>query len=257
VIEIFMVELKRQWVEQRRFVINSLAGIVGLAIVFYGLFLTTQYLAGPTTQFGNRLDSVVVGYILWALVSFIIGDIAGGLQQEASTGTLEQIFLSPFPAAQIFLVRALARLTVTLTQMLAILSLIMVLTGRVLSFSPALILPLVTVILGAFGIAFAVAAISLIVKEVRQILGLLPFGLFVALLVPVETWEMPARFLGWLLPMTPGAGVLRELMARNQGLNWGQFTIAFLNGGLYFAIGWALFQQAERVAKQRGKLSGY
>jgi ABC-2 type transport system permease protein len=256
-IEIFWVELKRQWIEQRRFLINSLAGILGLAIVFYGLFLTTQYLAGPTTQFGNRLDSVVVGYILWALVSFIIGDIAGGLQQEASTGTLEQIFLSPFPATHIFLMRELARLTVTLTQMLAILILIMVLTGRALSFSPALILPLITVILGALGLAFAVGSISLIVKEVRQILGLLPFGLFVALLVPVETWEMPARLAGWLLPMTPGAGVLREVMARNQALDWSQLAIAFLNGGIYFAIGWVLFQQAERIAKQRGRLGGY
>lgn len=256
-IEIFWVELKRQWIQQRRFAIDAIAGILAMAIVFYGLFLTTQYLAGPATQFGNRLDSIVVGYVLWTLVSFIIGDIAGGLQQEASTGTLEQIFLSPLPVAQVFLLRAVARLTVTLTQMSIILILLMVLTGRMLNFTPALVLPLITVILGAFGLALAVGSLSLLVKEVRQILGLLPFGLFVALLVPVETWEMPARFFGWLLPMTPGAGVLRGLMARNQGLDWGQLAISLVNGGIYFAIGWALFHQAERGAKQQGKLGSY
>lgn len=256
-IEIFWAELKRQWIQQRRFAIDSIAGIVGLAIIFYGLFLTTQYLAGPTTQFGTRLDSIVVGYVLWTLVSFIIGDIAGGLQQEASTGTLEQIFLSPFPVAQIFLLRELARLTVTLTQMVAILVLLMVLTGRMLTFSPALILPLISVIVGAFGLALTVGSLSLLIKEVRQILSLLPFVLFVTILVPVETWGMPARLVGWLLPMTPGAGILRDLMARNQGLDWGLLAIAFLNGGLYFAIGWLLFQQAERVAKHRGRLGGY
>lgn len=256
-IEIFLSELRRQWIQQRRFAIDSIAGILAMVIVFYGLFLTTQYLAGPSTQFGRRLDAIVVGYVLWTLVSFIIGDIAGGLQQEASTGTLEQIFLSPFPATQIFLLRALARLTVTLAQMIVILILLMVVTGRVLSFSPALVLPLITVILGAFGLALTVGALSLLVKEVRQILGLLPFGLFVALLVPVESWEMPARFFGWLLPMTPGAGVLRELMARNQTIDWGQLVIAVLNGGIYFAIGLFLFQQAERIAKQQGRLGGY
>lgn len=256
-IEIFWVELKRQWIQQRRFAIDAIAGILGIAIAFYGLFLTTQYVAGPASQFGNRLDAIVVGYVLWSLVTFIIADIAGGLQQEAFTGTLEQIFLSPFPAAHIFLARALARLTVTLFQMVAILLLLMTVTGRFLAFSPALLLPLIAVILGAFGLALAIGSLSLLIKQVQQVLGILPFGLFLAMLVPVETWDVPARWLGWLLPMTPGAGVLRELMARNQSLDWGQLAIAFLNGGIYLAIGLTLFGRAEHIAKQRGKLGGY
>lgn len=256
-IEIFLAELRRQWIQQRRFATDAIAGIFGIAIAFYGLFLTTQYVAGPTTQFGDRLDAIVVGYVLWSLVTFIIADIAGGLQQEAFTGTLEQLFLSPFSASQIFLARAFARLTVNLVQIFGILLAIMVFTGRYLSFSPLLVLPLVTVILGAFGIALTMGSISLILKQVQQLLGILPFGLFLAMLVPFETWDAPARYLGWLLPMTPGAGVLRELMARQQGLDWGQFAAALINGVVYFAIGLSLFHQAERIAKLRGKLGGY
>jgi ABC-2 type transport system permease protein len=256
-IEIFWAELRRQWIQQRRFAIDSIAGILGIAVAFYGFFLTTQYAAGPATQFGDRLDAIVVGYTLWSLVTFIIADIAGGLQQEAFTGTLEQIFLSPFSPAQIFLTRAVARLSITLVQIFGILLILMALTSRFLTFSPLLLLPLMTVILGAFGIALIMGSLSLLVKQVQQILGFLPFGLFLAMLVPVETWEMPARLFGWLLPMTPGAGILRELMARNQGLDWGQMAIALVNGGFYFAIGLLLFKQAERVAKQRGRLGGY
>jgi ABC-2 type transport system permease protein len=133
----------------------------------------------------------------------------------------------------------------------------MAITGRWLTFSPVILLPLISVILGAFGIALALGSLSLLIKQVQQVLGFLPFGLFLAMLVPVETWSVPARYLGWLLPMTSGAGVLRELMARNQALDWGQLAIAFHNGGLYFAIGFALFKQAERIAKQRGRLGGY
>lgn len=256
-IEIFLAELRRQWIQQRRFAIDSIAGILGIAVAFYGFFLTTQYAAGPAAQFGDRLDAIVVGYTLWSLVTFIIADIAGGLQQEAFTGTLEQIFLSPFSPAQIFLARAVARLTITLTQIFGILLILMAVTGRMLSFSPMLLFPLITVILGAFGIALIMGSLSLLIKQVQQILGFLPFGLFLAMLVPVETWEMPARLVGWLLPMTPGAGILRDLMARNQELNWGTLAIALLNGGIYFAIGLALFKQAERIAKQRGRLGGY
>ncbi|EKQ70238.1 ABC-type polysaccharide/polyol phosphate export system, permease component [Leptolyngbyaceae cyanobacterium JSC-12] len=256
-IPIFFAELKRQWIQQRRYALDSIAGILGIAVAFYGFFLTTKYAAGSAAQFGDRLDSIVVGYALWSLVTFIIADIAGGLQQEAFTGTLEQIFLSPFSPAKIFLTRALARLTVILVQILGILLILMTITGRFLSFTPTLLLPLVTVILGAFGIALAMGGLSLLIKQVQQILGFLPFGLFLAMLVPVETWEMPARLFGWLLPMTPGAGVLRELMARNQALNWGELAIAFLNGGIYFAIGLMLFKQAEHIAKLRGRLGGY
>jgi len=256
-LELFLAELRRQWIQQRRFALDAIAGVLGIAIAFYGLFLTTKYVAGPAAQFGDRLDAIVVGYALWTLVTFIIADIAGGLQQEAFTGTLEQIFLSPISPAKILLVRELARLTVTLLQILGILLILMLVTGRFLTFSPLLLLPLVTVILGAFGIAFAMGSLALLIKQVQQILGFLPFGLFLAMLVPVETWDFPARFFGWLLPMTPGAGVLRELMARNQGLNWGHLAIAFLNGGVYFAIGLLLFKQAEHIAKQRGRLGGY
>ncbi|MDX2229131.1 MAG: ABC transporter permease [Leptolyngbyaceae cyanobacterium bins.349] len=256
-IQLFLAELRRQWIQQRRFALDSLAGIFGIAVAFYGLFLTTQYVAGPASQFGDRLDSIVVGYVLWSLVTFIVADIAGGLEQEAFTGTLEQIFLSPFSPAQILLTRAVARLSVTLVQIFGILLILMIVTGRFLSFSPGLLLPLITVILGAFGIALAMGSLSLLIKQVRQILGFLPFGLFLTMLVPVETWAMPMRLVGWLLPMTPGAGILRELMARNQSLDWGQLAIAFLNGGIYFAIGFVLFQQAERIAKQRGRLGGY
>ena len=60
-----------------------------------------------------------------------------------------------------------------------------------------------------------------------------------------------------LLPMTPGAGLLRDLMARGESLNLTKLGIAVINGVGYFAIGLLLFHFAEREAKRRGMLSGY
>jgi ABC-2 type transport system permease protein len=254
---LFLAELKRQWIQLRRYATEAIAGIIGITIAFYALFLTTRYVAGPTMQFGDRLDAIVVGYVLWSLVTFIIGDIAGGLQQEAFTGTLEQLFLSPFGAPWIFLTRALAHLTIQLGQNVAILLIIMQLTGSTLAFPPLLILPLLTVLLGAYGLALAIGSLALLLKRVQQLLGFLPFGLFLLLTVPTETSAQLIKWLSWLLPMTAGSGLMRDLMARGQALDWGVWAIALTNGIAYFALGIWLFLQAERFAKSRGKLGGY
>jgi ABC-2 type transport system permease protein len=254
---LFLAELKRQWIQLRRYATEAIAGIIGITIAFYALFLTTQYVAGPAMQFGDRLDAIVVGYVLWSLVTFIIGDIAGGLQQEAFTGTLEQLFLSPFGAPWIFLTRALANLVIQLGQNVAILLIITSLTGSTLAFPPVLVLPLVTVLLGAYGLALAIGSLALLLKRVQQLLGFLPFGLFLLLTVPTESSAPLVKWLSWLLPMTAGSGLMRDLMARGQGLDWGVWAIALANGAFYFALGIWLFLQAERFAKSKGKLGGY
>jgi ABC-2 type transport system permease protein len=256
-LKLFWAELKRDLTLQRRYMTEVIAAIAGIVIAFYGIFLTTRYVAGPGLEFGDRLDTLVVGYVLWSLATFIISDIAGGLQQEALTGTLEQLFLSPFRASTVFLVRALARLTIHLSENLIILLIIATLTRARLSFPPLLILPLISVLLGAYGLALAVGATALLLKRVQQLLGFLPFGLFFLLLVPTESWSGLFRPLGWLLPMAPGAGLLRDLIARGQALDGALLAIALLNGLGYFGLGVLLFRQAERVAKRRGKLAGY
>lgn len=256
-LRLFLAELKRDWIMLRRYAAEAISGVIGLTIVFYGLFLSAKYVAGSGSQFGDRLDSIVVGYVLWSLVLFIISDIAQGLQQEAQTGTLEQLFLSPFSASKIFVMRALAKLTTQLVLIVSILFLIMAITGTQLAFPPLLVLPLLTVILGAYGIALGMGALALLWKRVQQLLGIFQFLLFTLLMVPIESWAGPAKLLGLFLPMTPGAGLLRELMARGQTLDLGQWAIALLNGLFYFGLGLFLFRWSERETKRRGKLGGY
>lgn len=85
-LELFLVDLKRTWTEFIRYPVEAISGIFITAFIFYGLFISTRYIAG-STLFGDRLDAIVVGYVLWTLVTFIIQSIAFGLQIEAQTGT--------------------------------------------------------------------------------------------------------------------------------------------------------------------------
>ena len=235
--ELFLAEFRRSWIQFTRYSTEAIGGVLITTSVFYGLFLSARYMAGPSLQFGDRLDAIVVGYVLWTLVLFIMGDIAGGLQNEAQTGTLEQLFLSPFGAPRVFLVRALAGLTLQLTLNLSILLIITALTGSHLSFPPTLLLPFSTVLLGAYGLAFAMGSLALLLKRIQQLLGIFQFALLFLLTVPTETWVGPLRVFGLLLPMAPGAGLLRDVMARGQMLNPVQFTLALLNGLAYLTLG--------------------
>lgn len=254
---LFLAELKRSWIQLTRYASEVIGGIIGTTIIFYGLFLSARYIAGSAFQFGDRLDSIIVGYVLWTLMIFILGDIAGGLQQEARTGTLEQLFLSPYRAPTVFLMRAIASLLLNLAINLGILLLILLLTGSQLRFPPSLVFPLFTVLLGAYGISFAMGALALILKQVQQLLGVFQFALLFLFTTPVETWTGMARFLGWLLPMAPGAGLLREVMARGASLDWSGWALTLLNGAVYFGLGVCLFRWATQTVKRQGKLGGY
>ncbi|MBD2100110.1 ABC transporter permease [Leptolyngbya sp. FACHB-261] len=255
--ELLRAEFKRSWIQSWRYPSETIGGIVIATLIFYGIFLSARYIAGPSLQFGDRLDSIVVGYVLWDLVVLVMNDIAIGLQIEAQTGTLEQLFLSPFGAAKIFLARGLASLVLRLILTLSILLAILLLTGSRLAFPPSLLLPLAAVLLGAYGLAFLLGALSLLLKRIQQLLGIFQFALFFLLATPIETWTGPSRLLGLLLPMASGAGLLRDLMAREQALDVGQLALALLSGVGYFSLGLLVFTWAERQAKRQGILSGY
>ncbi len=256
-IDLFIGELKRTWVQTLRYPTEAIGGVVILTAVFYGIFLSTQYVAGPVSTFGDRLDAIVVGYVIWSLVLYIVNDIATSLQLEAQTGTLEQVFLSPFGAPRVFLARALASLTLRLLLITVVLTIIIAITGSQLSFPVALLLPLSTLLLSAYGLAFFIGSFALVFKKVQQLLGLFQFVLLFLLAAPTEDWSGGARLVANLLPILPSTGLLRDLMARGQALDWGDWAIALANGIIYFTLGTLVFRWAERQAKRQGTLGSY
>lgn len=261
-IELFGAELRRTWIQFIRYPSEAVLGVFIIVITFYFLFTGASYIAGPNaalnTEAGSeRLEVLVVGYVISILVISVLSTTSSNLEQEASTGTLEQIFLSPFRSLTVFVIRALASLSLRLAIVGLSLGAILLITGTQLQFPPLLLLPLTTLILSAHGLAFAVAGLVLVLKRVSQVLGAVQFGLFFLLGSPVETLTGVGRALAFCAPMTPSAGLLRDLMARNLPLNWTLFGIAALNALVYLSLGLVCFARAERSAKLRGLLSGY
>jgi ABC-2 type transport system permease protein len=251
-VELLLAELRRSWIQFIRYPLEALTGIFVIVVLFYGLVQAGSF-AGEEGQ----LERIMVGYVLWTLVIFMVNDIALNLQVEAQTGTLEQIFLSPFGGVQIFLARALASLSLRLCLILAILIMILGLTGTRLHFTPPLIFPLVSVVLGAYGLALIMGSLALLFKRVQQGLVMLQFSLLFLLGAPTETWTGSGYVLGLVLPMTAGAGLLREGMTRSHPLDSLRLGIALLVGLAYFLLGLACFRWGIEDAKRRGILGTY
>lgn len=256
-VELVRAELKRTWLQFIRYPAEAIGIVAVITIFFYGLFLGIQYVAGPASQFGDRLDAIVIGYVLWTLVLFIVNDIALSLQLETQTGTLEQVLLSPFSPPRIFLARAIASLTLRLSLILSILIIIMGLTGSRVDFPPVLVLPLLSVVTGAYGLAFILGSLAMLFKRVQQVLVIVQFGLLFLMAAPVEEWSGGAQLVGFLLPMTGGAGLLRNVMARGNALDLGQWLLSLGISSIYLGLGMMIFRWAVNQAKRRGILSSY
>jgi ABC-2 type transport system permease protein len=151
----------------------------------------------------------------------------------------------------------MACLGLRLLLILGILFLLMGLSGSRLAFPPLLLLPLGSLLLAGYGLAFLMGAAALVFKRVQQVLGIFQFLLLFLLAAPLEESTGAMQYVRFLLPMIPSTGLLRDLMARGLPLDWLTYGLALLNGLAYFAAGLLVFRWAERTAKQRGSLSGY
>lgn len=255
--ELFKAEFRHKWIQFIRYPIESISLVFITTLVFYGLFLGVQYIGGPALTFGERLDSIVVGYVLWNLIILIMTDIALSIETEAQTGTLEQLFLSPFGAPSVFLIRGLASLTLRLAITAGIMAVIVLLSGSTLAFPTSLFLPLAAVLLSAYGLAFIIGSLALLLKRVSQLLSIFQFSLLILLSLPTEKWTGWLGVVNWFLPMTGGAGIMRDLMVWREPLQSLPLCFALMNGFIYLLLGIWIFRFAENKVKMNGKLSGY
>lgn len=254
-LDLLVAELQRSWRTNRRYPMELASGLALMVIAFYALFLGARYVAGPAVQFGEELDALIMGYCLWSVVLFTVNGIALGLQNEAVTGTLEQIYLSPHGAARVIFARMLASLGLQFGTAAVMLGTILVFTGRRLSFPPAIVLPLATVLLSSYGVALVLAALALLAKRVQQVLTLVQFVLLLAVVAPVEdlaggTWTA-------FIPIASGAALLRDLMVRDGTMDPSRLAGAAVGAVVCLGVGLVVYRFAEGRARRAGLLGQY
>lgn len=254
---LFVAEFRRNWLEFIRYPAEALVGMVIMIVLFYGFFLGANYMSGAAPGFGDRLDAIIVGYVVWTLILHSLTSVATDLQKEAQVGAMQQVFLSSYGPRRVFIWRTIADMLLTCVITVTILVAILLLTGRRFDFSWNSLLPVGSILLGSFGVAFLMGALALWLKRVQQITNLGQFVLLAMVMTPFETWSGIAWGVQFALPIVPGVGLLRDLLVRGEALDPNVLTLAYANGLIYAAAGLLIFGAAVRKVKRLGTLGWY
>ncbi|PAV29666.1 ABC transporter [Virgibacillus profundi] len=246
---------RKEYLELKRYLPNTIAMLFTFYIVFLGLFGTIQFIGDPSTQDVNT-QYVIVNYIFWFLTITVINSIGYEVINEGMRGTLEQLSMSPMGISRIMAARLISTTFINLIIVIVLLYISMLTSGQWLNIDVITIAPiLVLTLISMFGVGFIIAGISIILKQVQAFLQILQFILMGLTFVPLSLSPVIAY-----LPFVKGIDLVREVMI--DGLTWSQFTMGdFMllgfNAIFYFALGLGVFVYCERVAMSKGLLAHY
>ena len=253
---LFIAELKRRWSLLLAYPVEEIVSTIVMAVFFYMIFLGAGYMAGPTAQFGGRLENVIVGYVVWILLIHTYANIAHNLEGERTRHTLEQLMMSQYGLRTILFIRTMADITITLLQTAVITVIIMLLTHTTLHFTLAVALPVLTVLLASTGLGFMLGALSFMLKKISSILTVIQFAVLFIIIAPIEKWGTVGLLLGSLLPVSPSSAALRSILVA-QNMSWELCLLGLANAALYLGVGLAVFKIAEKSAKRRGTIGTF
>ena len=232
-----------------------------LTLVFVFVFIS--YFAGGGELDSEMLPGSLLGFLLWFYAAFAISSMSSGITGEASIGTLEQLYMSPMPTWLVFVGRVIATF-VKGTVMVALLGIVLAMILPVtLPLELAALPPFALTMVGLFGFGYAIGGLTLVFKQIGSVNNLLTNVLLFlnGALLPVHHFPAWLETIAVFLPTTQGIIVLRKVVVDDMSLIavWQDGSMVFLavQSVLFLAVGWALFNVGERVAKQRGTLGQY
>jgi ABC-2 type transport system permease protein len=90
---LFMAILKRDVLLLVRYPVDTATRLFFTLIFFFLMFVGGKLVAGQAIS--KSLEGLIVGYFLWTMATAAYMGIAKNVQDEASWGTLEQLYMSP------------------------------------------------------------------------------------------------------------------------------------------------------------------
>ncbi|MGP4066081.1 ABC transporter permease [Oceanobacillus sp. M65] len=254
-LNLFKANLRKEYLELRRYLPNTLAMIITFYVIFLGMFAGIQLIGDPSSQDVNT-QYVIVNYIFWFLAMMVVNNIGWEITNEAMRGTLEQLCMSPMGMWRIMVTRLFSSTIVNIFMIVALLYLSMLTTGQSLNIDLVALIPILSLsLVSMFGLGFIIAGMSIILKQVQAFLQILQFILAGLTFVPLST----APFLAYF-PFVKGVDMVREVMingATITQLGAGDFIILTVNGVVYFIVGLLVFLYCENVAMKKGLLAHY
>ena len=250
---------------QKRFILlwaykfNFFTQMFMMGFIFVGI---SFFMAGGQPD-PALLASGLVGYLVWFFALAAIGDMSWGIREEAQTGTLEQMYMSPLPTGVLMLSRSVASLLISILMVGMAGVVLVLLLGVSLPITWTALPVFLLTMGGLYGFAFILGGATLVFKQVEALANMMQNVLLFlnGALLPVD------RLPGWMeafaktLPTTQGIIVLRRVILDGQTLAqvWqdGSLVGLLINSTVYFVLGWFFFRWCENRARRMGALGQY
>lgn len=176
-LEVVRANVRKVVLEMVRYLPNTLS----LVVTFYAIFLTLLLgirVVGDPAGAGDEVRYLIVANAFWFLLLVSINSLGFEISTEATRGTLEQLYMSPFPATFILLARMAGTLAAYLVIIVGMVLLSMATARTWLNVD----LPLIAAILaptlaGVVGLGFAVGGLALLFKQIQSLLQVGPVRL--------------------------------------------------------------------------------
>ncbi|MCK5266056.1 MAG: ABC transporter permease [Candidatus Thorarchaeota archaeon] len=239
---------------------------------FAPYILMATAVGGPETTahfteisgYDDFIQFVIIGWFVFLYLDNSIWGIGNNFRWEQFSGTLEPLFSTPVPRISILLGAAFSDSIQGTIQAMILLLLSMSIFGvsyALTAIAPTIIVLLIMVI-GLYGFGFMVAGMILVFKDPSVLTQLVSETSYMISPVnyPINALPKPVQFAAYLLPTTIGIITIREIAITGAWnlLNFSQAVLAL--GGLaivFWLLGLATFQFAEKWTKQRGHMGGF
>lgn len=208
---------------------------------------------------------LLCGAVFWNYVE-AVWTLCFYLREAMVAGILEAIWVTPMSRVLVFAGWSLARVLTVTVQSVVGLALVVALVGwGVLSgsagvWSPTMAAEVIGIgvvsLVASYGFAFALAGLSLLVKDVESLFGLLGNAapLLGGMAFTVSLLPTPLRIVGYLFPFTWGLDLIRGTVFGSRTiLPWGAEATVCVGLSLFWLMaGYVVLLLCERAARYRG-----
>jgi ABC-2 type transport system permease protein len=222
-------------------------------VLFQHLAVRHGTVYGP----GQQLNSLI-GFLVWYLCMKVMTAIPAMIEEEASVGTLENIWTSPVSPVKILSMRVI---TLCLrygmeTCLLAIM--LGWLLHLSLNLTPLAILIVLLTLAGTCGVGMGLAGLSVVYKSVSSVTDVISsLALIISgALVPLNSLGQFFIVLKYLFPTTWGIDLLRQTLTGGT-VTSEEVAGLLLQTVLFIILGLWIFNQQLLQAKKQGSLSAY
>jgi ABC-2 type transport system permease protein len=233
--------------------------MLGIFLVFLGVMFFVG--RGSITQ--AQIASTILGFIITFYALETLGNMSYALMNEAQSGTLEQMYMSPAPSQLIVLGRSLSSLVSATVQIALMVAVTLLLFNIRFTFTLDAVAVLLITIIGLLGFGYMIGGLTLIFKQVGPLANILQNFVLIAngTFLPVEFMPAWMATIVKFIPSTLGIIALRRVVLDGDTLatlvqDGSLPVLAGYSVGL-FIVGWLVYALCESVARNQGSLGQY